>query len=100
MQVIPKSISEIKPKEIILEKEQAYHKSFAYYTTKRAIAIKVDSKGPVFYCQNRVGKNGKLFRMFKFRSMIVNAEELLEKLRDKNEMSGPMFKINDDPRIT
>ena len=119
MQEMQKSISDIKPKEIILEK--AYHKSFAYYATKRtidivgsltgiiilspvflvvAIAIKVDSKGPVFYCQNRVGKNGKLFKMFKFRSMIVNAEELLEKLQDKNEMSGPMFKINDDPRIT
>lgn len=121
MQEMQKSIYDIKPKEIILGKKEAYHKGFAYYVTKRvidvvgstvglillspaflitAIAIKVDTKGPIFYFQDRVGKNGKLFRMYKFRSMIVNAEDLLENLRDQNEMSGPMFKINDDPRIT
>jgi exopolysaccharide biosynthesis polyprenyl glycosylphosphotransferase len=64
------------------------------------IAIKLDSRGPVLFSQERVGKNGKLFRMYKFRSMVVNAEKLLIKLKDKNEMSGPMFKMKDDPRIT
>ncbi|WP_303189035.1 sugar transferase [uncultured Clostridium sp.] len=65
-----------------------------------ACAVKVTSKGPVFFSQKRVGKNGELFEMYKFRSMVVNAEELKENLEDKNEMSGPMFKIKDDPRIT
>lgn len=65
-----------------------------------AIAIKIDSKGPVFFVQTRVGKNGKLFNMYKFRSMVTNAEEILDKLKDKNEMSGPMFKMKEDPRIT
>jgi lipopolysaccharide/colanic/teichoic acid biosynthesis glycosyltransferase len=64
------------------------------------IVIKLDSKGPVLFSQERVGKNGKLFRMYKFRSMVANAEKLLIKLKDKNEMSGPMFKLKDDPRIT
>ncbi|SCN23755.1 putative undecaprenyl-phosphate N-acetylgalactosaminyl 1-phosphate transferase [Clostridium sp. N3C] len=65
-----------------------------------AIAIKIDSKGPVFFSQQRVGKDGKLFKMYKFRSMVVDAEKLKEKLMDKNEMSGPMFKMTNDPRIT
>ena len=65
-----------------------------------ACAVKVTSKGPVFFSQKRVGKNGELFEMYKFRSMVVNAEELKENLEDQNEMSGPMFKIKDDPRIT
>lgn len=65
-----------------------------------AIIIKTTSKGPVFFSQKRVGKNGKEFDMYKFRSMVVNAEELKEKLAAQNEMSGPMFKIKDDPRIT
>ena len=65
-----------------------------------ACAVKVTSKGPIFFSQKRVGKNGELFEMYKFRSMVVNAEELKENLEDKNEMSGPMFKIKDDPRIT
>ena len=65
-----------------------------------ACAIKITSKGPIFFLQKRVGKNGELFNMYKFRSMVVNAEELKEKLKHKNEMSGPMFKMKDDPRVT
>lgn len=65
-----------------------------------SILIKVESKGPIFFMQKRIGLNGKEFNMYKFRSMVINAEELKEKLKDKNEMSGPMFKIKDDPRIT
>lgn len=65
-----------------------------------SIAIKLESDGPVIFSQERVGKNGKIFKMYKFRSMVQNAEELLVKLKHKNEMSGPMFKMKDDPRIT
>lgn len=65
-----------------------------------AIIIKITSKGPVFFSQKRVGKKGKEFDMYKFRSMVVNAEELKEKLAAQNEMSGPMFKMKDDPRVT
>ena len=65
-----------------------------------ACAIKLTSKGPIFFLQKRVGKNGELFNMYKFRSMVVNAEEVKEKLKHKNEMSGPMFKMKDDPRVT
>lgn len=65
-----------------------------------SIAIKLESKGPVIFKQERVGKNRKPFLMYKFRSMIVNAEELKEKLEAQNEMSGPMFKIKEDPRVT
>ena len=62
--------------------------------------IKLDSKGPIIFSQKRVGKDGKAFKMYKFRSMVVNAEELKKKLMHQNEMSGPMFKMKDDPRIT
>ncbi len=65
-----------------------------------AFIIKFDSKGSVFFSQKRVGKNGRIFNLYKFRSMIPGAEELLDDLKDKNEMSGPVFKISDDPRIT
>jgi lipopolysaccharide/colanic/teichoic acid biosynthesis glycosyltransferase len=66
-----------------------------------ALFIKLeDPKGPVLFKQQRIGKNGKPFNMYKFRSMVSNAEELLEKLLDKNEVSGLMFKIKEDPRIT
>lgn len=65
-----------------------------------ALAIKFQSKGPIFFTQYRIGKDGVPFKMYKFRSMVINAEELLEKLHDKNEMSGPMFKIKEDPRLT
>ncbi|MBU3111437.1 sugar transferase [Clostridium lacusfryxellense] len=65
-----------------------------------AIWIKLDSKGPVFFAQSRVGQDGTKFMMYKFRSMCTNAERLLSKLEDENEMSGPMFKIKEDPRVT
>lgn len=65
-----------------------------------AIAIKLDSKGPVFFIQDRCGKNGKIFKIVKFRSMSIDAEEKLKELEKNNEMSGPVFKIKDDPRIT
>ena len=65
-----------------------------------SLIVKFTSKGPVFFSQKRVGKNGIEFDMYKFRSMVVNAEELKEKLASQNEMSGPMFKMKDDPRIT
>ncbi|MBR6643585.1 MAG: sugar transferase [Lachnospiraceae bacterium] len=66
-----------------------------------AIAIKLDSKGPVLFKQQRAGLNGRPFKMYKFRSMCVDAEELKEKLREQNEVKdGMMFKIKDDPRIT
>ena len=65
-----------------------------------AIAIKLESEGPVLFSQDRVGKDGKTFKMYKMRSMVSNAEELKEKLLKQNEMSGPMFKMKDDPRIT
>ena len=66
-----------------------------------AIAVKVDDpKGPVFFKQKRVTKNGREFYMYKFRSMCVDAEEKLVELQELNEKSGPVFKIADDPRIT
>ena len=66
-----------------------------------AIAVRSDG-GPAIYSQNRVGKNGKRFRILKFRSMCVNADspEMLAKLAAMNEMDGPAFKIKNDPRIT
>ena len=65
-----------------------------------APAIKLDSKGPVFFSQTRIGKNGRRFKIYKFRSMYIDAEERKKELADKNEMSGFMFKMKDDPRIT
>ena len=64
------------------------------------LAIKLTSQGPVIFTQERVGLNGRPFEMYKFRSMVVNAEELKENLVYLNEMSGPVFKITDDPRVT
>jgi exopolysaccharide biosynthesis polyprenyl glycosylphosphotransferase len=66
-----------------------------------AIAIKLDSKGPVIFKQVRVGKNGRHFKIWKFRSMYKNAEEMKDELADLNEVEdGMMFKIKDDPRVT
>ena len=64
------------------------------------VLIKIESKGPIIFSQDRIGKNGKVFRMYKLRSMVENAELLKKKLIKENEMSGPMFKIKDDPRVT
>ena len=65
-----------------------------------APAIKLDSPGPVFFGQTRVGKNGRKFTFYKFRSMYVDAEERKKELMDQNEVKGLMFKMEDDPRIT
>ena len=66
-----------------------------------AIAIKIDDpKGGIFFGQTRVGKNGRTFKFYKFRSMYADAEERKKELMAKNEMSGLMFKMEDDPRIT
>ncbi|WP_330408606.1 sugar transferase [Romboutsia weinsteinii] len=66
-----------------------------------AILIKLeDPKGKVFFAQERNGQYPKTFNMYKFRSMVHNAEELLEQLQGQNEMDGPVFKIKEDPRIT
>lgn len=66
-----------------------------------ALLIKIeDRKGSVIFKQLRVGKDGKLFYIYKFRSMVTNAEKLLDKLLDKNETTGAMFKMKNDPRVT
>jgi exopolysaccharide biosynthesis polyprenyl glycosylphosphotransferase len=65
-----------------------------------ALIIKLTSRGPIFFKQKRVGLHGKPFNMLKFRSMVVNAEELKAKLEALNEQTGPVFKIKNDPRIT
>lgn len=65
-----------------------------------AIAIRLESPGPVFYRQDRVGRDGRHFRMIKFRSMIVDAENHKHALQQMNEASGPIFKIKNDPRLT
>ena len=65
-----------------------------------ALWIKKDSPGPVFFKQKRVGKNGRYFYIYKFRSMYQDAEERKKELMSQNEMSGLMFKMKDDPRIT
>ena len=65
-----------------------------------ALAIKIDSPGPVFFSQTRIGKNGRRFKIWKFRSMYTDAEARKKELAARNEVKGLMFKIGDDPRIT
>jgi exopolysaccharide biosynthesis polyprenyl glycosylphosphotransferase len=65
-----------------------------------ALVIKLTSRGPVFFRQQRAGLNGQPFTMFKFRTMVTNAEQLKAELAALNEMSGPVFKVTNDPRIT
>ena len=103
------------------EIKRKFHKNRGYFALKRtvdifgslfgisllspvlvatAIAVKLDSKGPSIFAQERVGQGGKTFKMYKFRSMVVDAESKLNNLKDKNEMDGPMFKMTFDPRVT
>lgn len=66
-----------------------------------AILIKLDDPvGPIFYSQIRIGRNGHPFKMYKFRSMVINADQRLEPLLKHNEVEGAMFKMKSDPRIT
>jgi exopolysaccharide biosynthesis polyprenyl glycosylphosphotransferase len=62
--------------------------------------IRLDSRGPVLYCAQRAGRKGKLFRCYKFRTMVSGADRLKDDLRENNQRSGPFFKISNDPRIT
>jgi exopolysaccharide biosynthesis polyprenyl glycosylphosphotransferase len=65
-----------------------------------AAAIRIDSRGPVFFLQERVGQHKRRFRMFKFRSMVVGSEAMLKEMEHLNEAEGPIFKIANDPRVT
>lgn len=122
MQKLPEDYEAVLPKLYMLHTEERKKESESYLIIKRiidiflsalgllvlmplfvvvAILIKLeDPKGKVFFRQTRVGKNEKQFPMYKFRSMVSNAEELKENLLAYNEVSGAMFKIKNDPRIT
>lgn len=65
-----------------------------------ALLIRLTSAGPVIFSQNRSGLHGRPFRMYKFRTMVTNAEQARAELEDRNEMSGPVFKVKNDPRVT
>ena len=65
-----------------------------------AVAVKLSSRGPVFFAQKRIGRQGEVFRMLKFRSMVVGADSVKEALRGRNEAEGGLFKIDQDPRVT
>jgi len=65
-----------------------------------AALIRLTSKGPIFFRQERLGVNKRTFLIYKFRTMVPDAEKLIEALEDQNQVSGPVFKIMDDPRIT
>ena len=64
------------------------------------LLIKIESEGPFFYVSKRSGKKGTVFKIYKFRSMVNNADELKEQIRYKSEVDGPIFKIKKDPRLT
>lgn len=122
MQKLPEDYEAVLPKLYMLHTDERRKEAESYLIMKRmidiffsalgllvlmplfvvvAILIKLeDPKGKVFFRQNRVGKNEKQFPMYKFRSMVSNAEELKENLMAYNEVSGAMFKIKNDPRIT
>lgn len=72
----------------------------AFITIFLGPLIKLESEGPIFFSQKRVGRNGRIFRIYKFRSMYIDAEERKKELMEQNEMDGLMFKMADDPRIT
>ncbi|MCI8327589.1 MAG: sugar transferase [Lachnospiraceae bacterium] len=61
--------------------------------------VKIQSPGPIFYSQTRIGRNGRKFKFYKFRTMVTNADELKKELLEQNEMEGLMFKMEDDPRV-
>jgi exopolysaccharide biosynthesis polyprenyl glycosylphosphotransferase len=65
-----------------------------------AILIRCTSDGPIIFSQNRSGLHGRVFRMYKFRTMVTNAEQAQAELEDRNEMKGPVFKVHNDPRVT
>ncbi|CAI2651323.1 putative sugar transferase EpsL [Apilactobacillus kunkeei] len=65
-----------------------------------SLCIYLDDRGPIFYTQERIGKDGKSFRIYKFRSMCQNADAKKKELTDKNEVNGAMFKMSNDPRVT
>jgi exopolysaccharide biosynthesis polyprenyl glycosylphosphotransferase len=65
-----------------------------------AVAIKLDSRGPVFFRQKRIGRHEQPFEMLKFRTMVNGADLMLDDLRDQNEATGPLFKLRRDPRVT
>ncbi len=65
-----------------------------------ALLVRLSSPGPIFFRQERVGRDGEPFDVLKFRSMVVNAEELLDELAKENETDGPLFKMKSDPRVT
>lgn len=65
-----------------------------------AIGVKLSGRGPILFVQRRVGLNGRIFQLYKFRSMVANAEALLPSLKSFNEMQGPAFKLKKDPRVT
>lgn len=106
----------------VLIKEEALKKRYYYQLTKRiidiigsclglvvlipvfiavAIALKLEEmNAPIIFTQTRIGKNGKKFKMYKFRSMCLDAEDMLQNLLQQNEIEGAMFKIKEDPRVT
>ncbi|KGE19216.1 sugar transferase [Paenibacillus wynnii] len=122
MQKLPEDYEYVLPKLYMLHTKEGTKDSDSYLVMKRmidiifsalgllvllplfvvvAVLIKLeDPKGKVFFWQNRVGKDEKQFPMYKFRSMVSNAEELKKNLLAHNEVSGAMFKIKNDPRIT
>jgi lipopolysaccharide/colanic/teichoic acid biosynthesis glycosyltransferase len=65
-----------------------------------AVMVKLTAPGPIFFIQKRLGRNKRMFDIFKFRTMVVDAEKRLKDLEDKNEADGAVFKIKNDPRIT